>query len=54
VEVLHAPDVATAAKPLERPAQVATDAYRRNWDRIFGEPASPTEDLAPKPSRLLN
>lgn len=21
------------------PAQVATDSYRRNWDRIFGEPA---------------
>src|SRR5512147_3112508 len=36
VEVLHANEA--SAKPLDRPAQVATDAYRRNWDRIFGGP----------------
>ena len=44
VEVLHAPPSdareADAAAPVSRggPAQVASDDYRMNWDRIFGAP----------------
>jgi len=45
VEVLHArptqaPSVDEAAPPASRggPAQVASDDYRLNWDRIFGMP----------------
>jgi hypothetical protein len=37
VEVLHAgADASPNAASLDRPAQVATRDYRRNWDRIFG------------------
>jgi hypothetical protein len=45
VEVLHAPErdstaspEATAEPARGRPAQVASDDYRMNWDRIFGAP----------------
>jgi hypothetical protein len=49
VEVLHqrpteTPQPAEAAPPaLGRPAQVATDEYRMNWDRIFGGPSRRTK-----------
>ena len=41
VEVLHegkrtAADVQAAPESNGRPAQVATDDYRMNWDRVFG------------------
>lgn len=54
VEVLHADEA--SAKSLDRPAQVATDAYRRNWDRIFGETAASAEaaPAVPAANRLLN
>jgi len=47
VEVVYAKSPADSAAPdrpaseqLGRPAQVATDDYRLNWDRIFGGSAS--------------
>ena len=44
VHVLHqaekrdasVPSVTPAVEPTGRPAQVATDDYRLNWDRVFG------------------
>lgn len=46
VEVLHAaapreptPESTAPEAPKGRPAQVATDDYRMNWDRIFGAPS---------------
>ena len=55
VEVLHearpressAPAAAPAVEPLGRPAQVATEDYRVNWDRVFGAPkrAKPDKSL---------
>jgi hypothetical protein len=30
------PPAATAIEPIGRPAQVATEDYRINWDRVFG------------------
>ncbi len=46
VEVLYSSRDSASSKDLDRPAQVATDEYRRNWDRIFGsEPESPQKAL---------
>lgn len=42
VEVVHAPPAA-----LSRPAQVATRAYRDNWERIFGSNEAPKGDGEP-------
>jgi hypothetical protein len=47
VEVLHAandaagaePEASNEGAPLGRPAQVASDDYRSNWDRTFGAAA---------------
>lgn len=36
VEVLMENETARGAPALGRPAQVATDDYRRNWDAVFG------------------
>ncbi|HEY4121831.1 MAG TPA: hypothetical protein VGM56_28385 [Byssovorax sp.] len=42
VEVVHGRPASAHAKTHAGPAQVATDAYRTNWEAIFtpGEPAS--------------
>jgi hypothetical protein len=57
VHVLHAgersdasaPVPAPAVEPNGRPAQVATDDYRLNWDRVFGAAKRPK-----KPDTSLN
>jgi hypothetical protein len=46
VDVLHEPEPTSDAAG--RPARIATDRYRENWDRIFGEPS----EL--RPDRSLN
>jgi hypothetical protein len=50
VEVLHEP--AEAPDPTGRPARVATDRYRENWDRIFGAGEAPKAKKSP--DRTLN
>lgn len=45
VETMMAQSETQPALPLGRPAQVATDDYRRNWDAIFG--ARPRKDELP-------
>ena len=37
VEVLHASKPDAAERKTAGPAQVATDAYRRNWERVFAK-----------------
>jgi hypothetical protein len=37
VEVLHTPPTTAASATSTKPAQVATDTYRANWDRVFGD-----------------
>lgn len=43
VEVV-VPRQEAAAAPRTGPAQVATTAYRKNWEAIFGPPLSPSEE----------
>jgi hypothetical protein len=42
VDVLHEPEPTPG--PAGRPARIATDRYRENWDRIFGDPPEPLPD----------
>jgi hypothetical protein len=48
VEVQYAPEEASAAAH-EGPARVTSNAYRRNWDEVFGGPGEDSTNSSPRP-----